>query len=48
MGDTLGWLLPIPTALGVYGIQRVQQFGVDDMGSWVLIPPTSITSATKR
>ena len=22
--DMLGWLLPIPTALGLYGIQRVQ------------------------
>ena len=25
LGDLLGWLLPIPTALGLYGIQRVQQ-----------------------
>ena len=45
MGDTLGWLLPIPTALGVYGIQRVQQFGVDDMGSWLLIPLLGFTIA---
>ena len=27
MGDLIGWLLPIPTALGIYGIQRVQQMG---------------------
>ncbi|MBC7602196.1 MAG: hypothetical protein H7255_05980 [Ramlibacter sp.] len=38
MGDMLGWLLPIPTAIGVYGLSRVQQFGLDDPWSWVLIP----------
>ena len=27
LGDLLGWLLPIPTALGLYGVQRIQQFG---------------------
>ena len=37
-GDMLGWLLPIPTALGIYGIQRVQQLGQADHYSWVLIP----------
>ena len=26
LGDLPGWLLPIPTALGLYGIERVQQF----------------------
>ena len=45
LGDMLGWLLPIPTALGLYGIQRVQQFGVDDMGSWLLIPLLGFTIA---
>ena len=38
MADPLGWLLPIPTALGVYGLQRVQAFGQDDLLSWWLIP----------
>jgi hypothetical protein len=38
LGDVLGWLLPIPTALGLYGIERVLQYGVDDGWSWVLIP----------
>lgn len=38
LGDMLGWLLPIPTALGLYGIQRVQRYGVDDPWSWALIP----------
>jgi hypothetical protein len=43
--DVIGWLLPIPTALGVYGIQRVQQFGQDDMLSWMLIPLLGFTIA---
>lgn len=38
LGDTLGWLLPIPTALGLYGVDRVLKYGVDDGWSWVLIP----------
>ncbi|MGA0572465.1 NINE protein [Variovorax sp. VNK109] len=37
-GDWLGWLMPIPTALGLYGMERVQQFGLDDKLSWLLIP----------
>ena len=45
LGDTLGWLLPIPTALGLYGIQRVQQFGQDDQLSWMLIPLLGFTIA---
>lgn len=45
MGDVLGWLLPLPTALGLYGIERVQQFGVDDQWSWVLIPLLGFTVA---
>lgn len=36
--DMWGWLLPIPTALGLYGVQRVQQFGQDDALSWALLP----------
>lgn len=45
MGDLLGWLLPLPTALGLYGVERVQQFGVDDQWSWVLIPLLGFTIA---
>ena len=45
LGDMLGWLLPIPTALGLYGIQRVQQWGQDDRLSWVLIPLLGLTIA---
>jgi hypothetical protein len=36
--DIIGWLLPLPTALGLYGVARVQQFGLDDPWSWLLIP----------
>lgn len=45
MGDLIGWLLPIPTALGIYGTQRVLQFGLDDRASWVLIPVLGFTIA---
>jgi hypothetical protein len=45
MGDMLGWLLPIPTALGLYGIARVEQFGQDDAWSWILIPLLGFTIA---
>ncbi len=45
LGDMLGWLLPIPTALGMYGVERVQQFGQDDQWSWVLIPLLGVTVA---
>ena len=44
-GDLLGWFLPIPTALGIYGIERIKQFGVDDSLSWVLIPLLGFTIA---
>jgi hypothetical protein len=43
--DTLGWALPIPTALGIYGIERVQQYGLDDQMSWLLIPLLGFTMA---
>ena len=45
LGDLLGWLLPIPTALGLYGVERVQQFGQDDPWSWLLIPMLGFTIA---
>lgn len=43
--DPGGWLLPIPTALGLYGIDRVQQHGLDDQWSWVLVPFLGFTVA---
>lgn len=45
IGDLLGWLLPIPTALGLYGIERVRMYGVDDGVSWALIPLLGFTIA---
>lgn len=43
--DLLGWLLPIPTALGLYGIGRVLHHGQDDQWSWLLIPMLGFTIA---
>jgi hypothetical protein len=43
--DLLGWLLPLPTALGLYGIERVRQNGLDDQWSWILIPLLGFTMA---
>jgi hypothetical protein len=37
-GDWWGWLHPIPTLLGVLGLQRVEELGQDDKLSWLLIP----------
>jgi heme/copper-type cytochrome/quinol oxidase subunit 1 len=45
LGDMVGWMLPIPTALGLYGIQRVQRLGQDDTLSWFLIPLLGFTVA---
>ncbi len=45
LGDTLGWLLPVPTALGLYGIERMLDNGVDDPWSWALIPLLGFTIA---
>ena len=38
INDSLGWLLPIPTALGLYGIERLNQNGLDDFWGWILSP----------
>jgi hypothetical protein len=45
LGDLLGWALPIPTALGLYGIRRVGLLGQDDTLSWLLIPLLGFTIA---
>ena len=45
MGDWLGWLLPLPTLAGIYGIARIRHFGVDDTMSWWLIPLLGFTIA---
>jgi hypothetical protein len=38
LGDWVGWLHPLPTALGWWGIERVLAYGQDDKLSWVLVP----------
>ncbi len=45
LGDPLGWLLMVPTALGIYGVRRVWSFGQDDALSWLLIPMLGFTIA---
>ena len=46
-GFVSGWYPPAKqgTALGIYGIQRVQQMGQDDHMSWMLIPLLGFTIA---
>ncbi len=43
--DLMGWLLPIPTALGIHGVERALRLGQDDALSWVLIPMLGFTIA---
>ena len=43
--DSLAWLLPIPTLLGLYGVYRARSLGLDDPWSWILIPMLGFTIA---
>lgn len=43
--DWIGWLLPIPSLMGIYGILRARALGLDDPWSWVLIPLLGFTIA---
>jgi hypothetical protein len=43
LGDWIGWLHPIPAALGWWGVQRVLAYGQDDKLSWLLIPLLGMT-----
>lgn len=36
--DPIGWLFPLPTLIGLYGVQRMRRFGIDDQAAWLLIP----------
>ena len=45
MGDWIGWLLPLPTLLGLYGISRARALGLDDPWAWVLVPLLGFTIA---
>lgn len=46
LGDWIGWLHPIASALGWWGVERVRAFGQDDVLSWVLIPFLGMSIAT--
>ena len=41
--DLPGWLFPLPTLLGLAGVQRMRAFGQDDRVAWVLIPVLGLT-----
>lgn len=43
--DLLAWLLPVPTLLGIYGIARIERYGLDDVASWILVPLLGFTIA---
>lgn len=45
-GDLLGWLIPIPTCMGLYGLKRIQQNGIEDPLSWLLMPLLGFTIAS--
>jgi hypothetical protein len=36
--DVWGWLYPLPTMLGLLGVQRMREMGQDDQLAWALIP----------
>ncbi len=36
--DVWGWLWPLPTLLGAYGVERVVKLGQDDQLAWLLLP----------
>lgn len=46
LGDWVGWLHPVPTALGWWGVERVLAYGQDDKLSWVLIPLLGFSMAS--
>jgi len=45
LGDWLGWLLPVPSLVGAYGVLRMWSLGQNDALSWVLIPIGGFTVA---
>ena len=43
LSDRWGWLFPLPTLIGLYGVQRMRALGGDDHVAWVCIPLLGIT-----
>ena len=46
LGDPWGWVFPLPTLIGLYGVQRMRALGADDHIAWVCIPLLGLTLAT--
>ena len=44
--DRWAWLFPLPTLLGLVGVQRMDQLGQDDRLAWVLIPLLGVSLVT--
>ena len=36
--DLFGWMFVVPSAIGLYGVQRMRHLGPDDHLAWALIP----------
>ena len=36
--DTLAWLHPLPTLMGLWGVKRMLDLGQDDRTAWLLLP----------
>ena len=43
--DLPGWLHPLPTLIGLYGVLRARSIGQDDQLAWILIPFIGCTIA---
>lgn len=41
--DRWGWMFPLPTLLGLAGLQRMEHLGQDDRLAWALIPLLGIS-----
>ena len=46
LGDVWGWLHPLPTLLGLWGLHRMDQLGQDDRLAWLLLPLLGLSFAT--
>jgi hypothetical protein len=41
--DPIGWLFPLPTLLGLWGLLRIDRLGQDDRLAWLLTPMLGLT-----
>src|SRR3989344_5089888 len=47
LGDLPGWLLPVPTAIGLWGLNRGAEFGRAGPLAWVLTPVLGFPGAAR-